>query len=448
MSTSTVGEHVPVLDFVGIGFGPSNLALAVAMEERNQQQPDQRQLNGVFFEKQARFGWHRGMLIEDTTMQVSFLKDLVTMRNPTSPHSFLCYLQDKGRLADFINHKMLFPTRVEFHDYLEWVAARFEHRVRYGSEVVGLRPVHAVDGAVEYFDVVVRRDGELTEYRARNIVLAAGLQPNLPAEVVPSERVWHNQQLLHRLDELPADAAKRFIVVGAGQSAAETTEYLHRRYADAQVHAVFARYGYAPADDSKFVNGIFDPEAVDYFFSSTEEVKRMLLNYHRGTNYSAVDIDLIDQLYARVYQEKVQGVHRMHIHRISRLAEVSATPNGVRAVVRFLPTGELSVIEADVLVYATGYRPVDPQALLGEDLVARCRRDERGELRVDRDYRVATEDTVRAGVYLQGSTETSHGISSTLLSNTAVRVGEILDSILLATERPAAEVAHGQAVPA
>ncbi|WHT21758.1 lysine N(6)-hydroxylase/L-ornithine N(5)-oxygenase family protein [Crossiella sp. CA-258035] len=447
MSTATEERDIPVLDFVGIGFGPSNLALAVAMEERNQQQPDQRQLRGAFFEKQARFGWHRGMLIEGTTMQVSFLKDLVTMRNPTSPHSFLCYLQDKGRLADFINHKMLFPTRVEFHDYLEWVAGRFEHLVSYDSEVVSLRPVHAADGAIEHFDVVVRQDGRLVEHRARNIVLAAGLQPNLPPEVVVSERVWHNQQLLHRLEELPEAAAKRFIVVGAGQSAAETTEYLHRRYADAQVHAVFARYGYAPADDSAFVNGIFDPEAVDYFFSASDEVKRMLLNYHRGTNYSAVDIDLIDQLYARVYQEKVRGVHRMHIHKISRMAEVHATPNGVRAVLRFLPTGELSVIEADVLVYATGYRPVDPLSLLGE-LGEHCHRDERGELRVERDYRVSTQDGVRAGIYLQGATESSHGITSTLLSNTAVRVGEILDSILLATERPTASLVTDQAVPA
>lgn len=37
------------------------------------------------------------MLIDDATMQVSFLKDLVTLRNPASEFSFLCYLQSKGR---------------------------------------------------------------------------------------------------------------------------------------------------------------------------------------------------------------------------------------------------------------------------------------------------------------------------------------------------------------
>src|SRR5215213_3862066 len=126
---------IPVHDVVGIGFGPSNLALAVALEEEYGSG-----VNAVFFEKQPEFGWHRGMLIEGATMQVSFLKDLVTMRNPASPYTFLAYLQERGRLVDFINHKTMYPSRLEFHDYLEWVAASFTGLVRYGSEVVSVRP--------------------------------------------------------------------------------------------------------------------------------------------------------------------------------------------------------------------------------------------------------------------------------------------------------------------
>jgi L-ornithine N5-oxygenase len=36
---------------------------------------------------------------------------------------------------------------------------------------------------------------------------------------------------------------------------------------------------------------------------------------------------------------------------------------------------------------------------------------------------------MRCGIYLQGPTEATHGISSTLLSTTAVRAGEIADAI-------------------
>src|SRR5689334_12582329 len=101
MSETAPRDAIPVYDLVGVGFGPSNLALAAAVHERNTDQSTTDPVTAVFFERQARFGWHRGMLIEDSTMQVSFLKDLVTLRNPTSRFSFLCYLQERDRLMDF-----------------------------------------------------------------------------------------------------------------------------------------------------------------------------------------------------------------------------------------------------------------------------------------------------------------------------------------------------------
>lgn len=143
----------PVHDVVGIGFGPSNLALAIATEEHNERREhDQAPLDARFLERQTTFGWHRGMLLDGATMQVSFLKDLVTMRNPASDYSFLSYLQERERLVEFINHKTLFPLRIEFHDYLEWAASRVDHLVSYGERVVGAEPV-MVDGAVVAFDV-------------------------------------------------------------------------------------------------------------------------------------------------------------------------------------------------------------------------------------------------------------------------------------------------------
>src|ERR1044072_1421654 len=91
-----------VHDLVGVGFGPSNLALAIAVAERTASgspRPDGHggRLSARFVERQASFGWHRGMLLEGATMQVSFLKDLVTLRNPSSRYGFLCYLHEPGR---------------------------------------------------------------------------------------------------------------------------------------------------------------------------------------------------------------------------------------------------------------------------------------------------------------------------------------------------------------
>ena len=92
--TAEAGEQVPIYDLVGVGFGPSNLALAIALAEHNAGTGEP--VTAHFLERQPRFGWHRGMLIDNATMQVSFLKDLVTLRNPTSEFSFLSYLQRPG----------------------------------------------------------------------------------------------------------------------------------------------------------------------------------------------------------------------------------------------------------------------------------------------------------------------------------------------------------------
>ncbi|RSN11506.1 L-lysine 6-monooxygenase [Nonomuraea sp. WAC 01424] len=436
-------------DVVGIGFGPSNLGLAVALDEHNR---GGGRLAGVFFERQEEFTWHRDMLIEGATVQVSFLKDLVTLRRPTSEYSFLAYLHAKERLIDFVNHKNLFPSRIEFNDYLRWVAGHFAHLVDYSCTVVGVRPVRR-GGRVEAMDVTVRRggpQGRLEVRRARNIVLGTGLRPALPPGTPVSARVWHSDELLTRIARLQGPPPRRIVVVGAGQSAAEVVEYAHRTFTDAEVCAVFARYGYSPADDSPFANRVFDPEAVDLHYAAGEDVRRMMSDYHRNTNYSVVDTDLIDELYRRFYQEKVSGRRRLRILNLSRVVEVLDTGDGVRVVVESLPSAEPDVLDADLVVLATGYRESDVFGLLGE-MGEHCLRDQRGRPRVTRDYRVETADDVECGIYLQGPTEHTHGISSGLLSNIAVRSGEILHSIAVRSgqsPRPAPAGRNGSAAQA
>ncbi|MBT2415222.1 lysine N(6)-hydroxylase/L-ornithine N(5)-oxygenase family protein [Streptomyces sp. ISL-12] len=422
-----------VYDVLGVGFGPANLALAIALHEHGVTAGPEAPFRAGFLERQPRFGWHRGMLIDDATMQVSFLKDLVTMRDPTSDFSFLCYLRERGRLVDFLNQKTLFPLRVEFHDYFEWAAARLGHLVAYGAEVVAVRPV-TEDGEVRWFDVVSRDPAapdRHTVRRARALCVATGLEPRLPPGAVLSDLVWHNSELLPRVDELVRSGrpVRRAVVLGAGQSAAEAVDYLHRRLPEAEICSVFAKYGYTPADDSPFANRIFDPEAVDVFYGAPAEVKQSLFDYHRSTNYSVVDTELIESLSRTMYQERVQGRQRLRMLNVSRIREVETRAHDVRVTVEYLPTGERELLTSDVLVYATGYRPQSIGDSLGE-IAKLCLRDDEDALRVGRDHRVETAPNVTADVYLQGGTEHTHGLTSTLLSTTAVRAGEICSALL------------------
>ncbi len=418
-----------VLDVLGIGFGPSNLALAIALKEGVGRPAGSRPVRAAFLERQPQFGWHQGMLIEGATMQVSFLKDLVTMRDPTSDFSFLAYLHQMARLAAFINTKDVYPSRVEFHAYLSWAASRLADRVGYGLDAISATPVlHGDD--VRYIDVVARQvaNGGLVRYRTRNVVIATGLEPCFPPDVISSSRVWHSSQLLDRLDDVPADRAQTFVVVGAGQSAAEVVDYLHRRFSLAQVYSVFARYGYSPSDDTPFVNAIFDPDTVDLYYHAPNDVKNLMLGYHANTNYSVVDRELIIELHRRIYQELVTGEQRLTMRNLSRVVAARDTGTALDLQIKYLPDGQVTQVLADWLIYATGYRPRSPLRMLGE-LSSYCKIEPNQSVRLERNHRIVTSERMRCGLYVQGAAEASHGLSATLLSTTAIRAGEIARSI-------------------
>ncbi|WP_018599923.1 lysine N(6)-hydroxylase/L-ornithine N(5)-oxygenase family protein [Mycobacterium sp. 155] len=410
-----------VLDVLGVGFGPSNLALAIAIREYNDSHPTERPIRAEFVEAKPEFGWHTGMLIPGTTMQISFLKDLVTQRNPQSGFTFLNYLTERGRLAEFINYKTFFPTRLEFHDYLTWAADKVDTTVRYGSRVVGLRDA---DGA---FDVMVtgRHEGVL---RARNVVIAGGLEPQLPSGIRRSIRQIHNHGLLQDLEVMPENLHNRYVVVGAGQSAAEVCAYLHSLSPDIEVHGVFAKYGFSPADDSPFANRVFDADAVDDFYVAQPGVRRKLIDYHRSTNYSAVDLVLIEELYAREYAERVAGHRRLFLRGASSVQRADEHENGVTVQILHHPTESVDEIECDAVIYATGFLPARLDRILGELYTDVVLQD--GQPAVSRDYRLSTVPATAGNLYIQGNTEHTHGLTSSLLSNIAVRSGEILGSIV------------------
>ncbi|WP_432570965.1 lysine N(6)-hydroxylase/L-ornithine N(5)-oxygenase family protein [Kineococcus sp. SYSU DK005] len=427
----------PVLDLLGVGFGPANLALALAVDE-HRAATGGAGLRTLFVERQPGFGWHRGMLLPGATMQVSFLKDLVTQRNPTSGASFVAYLHERGRLADFVNARTFYPTRLEFHDYLQWAADRVRCPVRYGTEVTALHPVRR-GGRVELLEAELS-DG--TGVLTRSVSLATGLRPRVPRSLRTGARVRHTATFLPDLAALepvlPPEPV--FVVLGGGQSAAEVVQHLHARYPRARVHSVFRSFGFSPADDSPFANRVFDPGAVDEFHTAPGGVREELLRRHAGTNYSVVDLDLIQDLYRTEYAEKVAGTARLHLHRASELLQVREDGDGLDVAVAERTSGLVRRLRADLLVCATGYEHPDPTALLGgpQGLGAAVHRDDDGRVLVTRDHRLVTDPDVTCAVHLLGGTEHTHGLSSSLLSNAAPRAGEVLESVLRHARAPRA----------
>ncbi|WP_372343044.1 SidA/IucD/PvdA family monooxygenase [Streptomyces sp. KL116D] len=146
----------------------------------------------------------------------------------------------------------------------------------------------------------------------------------------------------------------------------------------------------------------------EYYFGHRAGVQDAFWRYHRNTNYSVVDSDVIRDLYQRSYDEQVRGSRRLHFRNLTRVAEVKRAGSGTRVVPRSLLDDRRRELAVDALVFATGYDGLDPSHLLG-DFDRHFARDAAGRHRVERDYRLVSTSGLTCGVYLQGGTEHSHG---------------------------------------
>jgi L-ornithine N5-monooxygenase len=301
---------------------------------------------------------------------------------------------------------------------------------------------------VDHLQLEVRQADSPCDTRivhTRNIVISTGLAAQMPNGIERADAVWHSSEFIIRFRQLDTARVRSVAVVGAGQSAAEILRFVYDNLPDADVYAILSPLGYSVADNTPLANQVFDPSAVDDFYYSSEKSKEAVWHYHRNTNYSVVDDELIQDLYERTYQDELGRQTRLKFLNLSRAQSAEAVGGRTRVVVESLRSGTVDHLDVDLLVCATGYEPMDPTRVLG-DLAGFCQRDDQGRLRVDRDYRVVTSPEIQCGIYLQGGTEHTHGLSSSLLSNIAVRSGEIANSIARSCARPPAGF-DGNVVP-
>lgn len=427
MSHQLAIEH----DIIGVGFGPSNLSLAIALDECARR--SRLKCAPLFVEKQPHFTWHGGMLLPGSDMQMSFLKDLVSLRDPTSPFTFVNYLHKRGRLLDFINCRTFYPSRLEFNDYLRWVAAQFKSQAAYGETIVAVEPV-AAGQTVTSLRVHSRTlAGGETVRLARNLVVAVGGQPYVPqsfANIADDSRLFHSSRYLDTVERAGFDGrAARMAVIGGGQSATEVTVDLHSRFPDARIDLIFRGHALKPSDSSPFVNEIFNPDYTDFIYAQPSERRDAIVRNFRNTNYAVVDSDLLDQLYRLLYQQRVGGETRITLCPRSEITGVDASPEGIGISRVDTFGGESRRSTYDAVVLATGYDREAPHAFL--EPIQRYIRD----TVLDRNYKLVTSPTFRPQIHLQGYSEASHGLSDTLLSVLSARSQEIAESLISTISR-------------
>ncbi|KAL1958104.1 hypothetical protein VTO42DRAFT_5144 [Malbranchea cinnamomea] len=145
-------------NLIRVGFGPASLAIAIALHDRLEKAHQEKQTFRLdcpkvrFLERQPNISWHSGLLVPGSKMQISFIKDLATLRDPTTEEQ----KRSTGRLI----------------------------------EVFSVRSRNISTG------VIVR-------HRTRHVVIAAGGQTKTPENFPKDPRIIHSSAYCTSLPGLP-----------------------------------------------------------------------------------------------------------------------------------------------------------------------------------------------------------------------------------------------------
>ncbi|MFC1406081.1 MULTISPECIES: SidA/IucD/PvdA family monooxygenase [Streptacidiphilus] len=417
-----------VYDVVGIGFGPANLALAIAAEEADSG------LRMRFVERQQTPSWQSAMLLDGSDIQNHPLRDLVSLRNPRSRYSFTNFLHEHGRLLEHLNLPLEFPLRKEYAQYIGWAAGFFGHLVDYGTEVSSIAVRTADEGSPMY--QVSTLSGEALF--GRSIVLAPGRSPYIPEPFVglESSRVFHLTRYLPSLRLLGDSHPQNVAVIGGSQSAVELTLDLMRRYPRARITMYVRSFALRLKDTSPFSEEGYFPGFTARYHALPRARKDELDAYLRPTNYSASDGDVLAELYAHIYEQRIDQGQRVFVRGSREVLDASESGDAVRLRVGDLDTQETEEVDHDLVVLATGFRDLGPGPHqdrvppLLQGLADRFAFDNDGYALVEADYTLASLSPETPPAILNGLCESSHGIgdagSFSLLS---LRAQSILEGL-------------------
>ncbi len=395
-------------DIIAIGCGPSNLSLAALATEIDG-------LDVAVLEAADAFEWHPGMMFPGTHLQVSPIKDLVSLVSPTNPFSFLNFIVSQGRVYRYLVSSRAGVTRREFEQYYSW-AARGVGSVRFGHRV------RAADWDGARFRVVTSQGVHF----GRVLVVGTGTAPRVPAcaQRLLGPRVFHVSEYL----TAPRDTSgRRVLVVGGGQSGAEVVRHLLTAPGElpGELTWVLGRDGIFPLDDSAFTNDWFTPSAVRYFNERTGTERNRLRDVQHYAS-DGVSEDLAAQIYRRLYELdylEQPGLDPFQ-HALlpgARLTGLAERGDGTYLACVSGPAGRERTLCPDIVVLATGFEQKLPPCVSSLLLVSAD-----GTMRVDPDYRV---DSSQCPVYIQNGAVRSHGIADPNLSLSSWRSAVILNSV-------------------
>lgn len=404
-----------IYDFIGIGIGPFNLGLAALSQPVTG-------CNALFFDRRNDFNWHPGLMLDDATLQVPFMADLVTMADPTSPYSFLNFMKETGRIYKFYIRENFFMLRREYNAYCRWVIDRLANCL-FAHEVMDIQYLN------ELYQLRVRNNktAEVATYRCRKLVLGTGTVPYIPPAIRRQnlEKVIHTADYLHRREDLLKENS--VTIIGSGQSAAEIVrDLLPFTRKGLQLNWITRSDRFFPLENhARLTLEMTSPEYVDYFYGLSKAKRAQLLAKHnilyKGVNYGLIN-EIFDTLYT---MEVADGKVNVTLIANSELQELVPEAKGsYRLTFLQQEQQKLYQLSSSFVVMATGYKYEEPHFLSG--IAERLRRTTTGSLEVARNY---TVDKNKQEIYVQNAELQTHGFVTPDLGMGAYRNAYILNEL-------------------
>jgi lysine N6-hydroxylase len=408
-SASGAQRELPYFHTIGVGAGPANLSLAALHRTVRDERI-------ALFDKAPGPNWHDALLHTGARMQTSWLKDLVSIVDPTHELSFMNYLVSTGRLFALLNAQFDFIPRREYMHYLTWAAKQIDD-IHYGVTI------DAISLAEDGF--VVSSRGQAIA-RSEHVVVGVGTRAAMPAGLadLPRDRAFLADHLRLRIDDLARDPGAPVAVVGGGQTGLECVLNLMQA-GMTDIRWLGRRQWFQTIDDSPVANEFYRPAHQRFLQDLPRETRRRLVTEQNPTGDALTPGAL-------------RGLYQANYDRMLELGRFPATLLPGRDVMHGDVDGDELVLQCSTdnggelhrvahAVIAVGRETV-PVPFDG-DLRARIETDEDGEMIVDRDYSVRWEGRNGHRIYAMNRGRMSHGIPDANLTLLPVRSATVLNSM-------------------
>lgn len=418
-----------IYDFIGIGFGPANIALAIQLEENNLSN----KLSYKFIDSAKDSFWLGEMMIDGSDIQNIPFRDLITPINPQSHYTFINYLHKNGKYFKYFNTGLKYPLRKDYAMYINWCASHFIDYINYKESVV---QINASECGKHY---IIKTTSDV--YHAKMLLIGTGRSLYIPKifDNIPNHKLITINNYISRISTLDKNQKYKFAIIGASQSAAEIFLDLANKFPDATINSYIRKFSFAMKDLSPLSYEIYFPEFIEEYYHADDEAKALLNDHLRRTNYSSVDPDILEQINLKIYEENLDNKHRLGIKRNTDIIQATFSNDSVVLSTKNNINGEQCIDSYDFIIVCTGFKDLGeeenkeflPPLLSNFKDNVTTLDNKNGAVRyISPNYEVFVKNT-ELPIYLNGLCETSHGMGDAgSFSLISIRVNKILKSIL------------------